>query len=255
MKAHPVFMNKLSSLFRSFKYSSLSQYETEKAEQIFYIQYLQPGMVAFDVGANIGELSLLFSRFVTPQGQVHSFECSPNTFRRLSEIVTMSNRTNISTNCVCLSDVIGTANLHIFDDNHSSWNTLANRPLQQYGINVKPICSKNVPTTTIDAYCETHNIQQIDLLKVDVEGAEYQVLKGAHRMMREQRIRCVIFEFGQTTYDMGNDPSKLAQLISSSGYKLRNLIKGAPVFPGGESAATAQFSMHICTPSRCQSNN
>ncbi len=78
----------------------------------------------------------------------------------------------------------------------------------------------------------------------------YQALKGVSRMMLEQRIRYVIFEFGQTTFDMGNDLSKLTQLIARIGYKLRNLIKGGPIFPGGESAATAQFSMHICTPSQ-----
>lgn len=224
--------------------------EIEKAEQIFYIQYLQPGMVAFDVGANIGEISLLFSRFVGSKGQVHSFECSPNTYKRLNEIVTISNRININTNCVCLSDAIGTAEFHIFDDDHATWNTMANRPLQNYGIDIQPICTETIPTSTVDAYCESHNIEHIDLLKIDVEGAEYQVLKGASRMLREKRIQCVIFEFGQTTFDMGNDPSKLTQLIARNGYKLRNLIKGAPIFPGGESAATAQFSMHICTPSR-----
>jgi len=223
--------------------------EVEKAEQIFYIQYLQPGMVAFDVGANIGEVSLLFSRFVGSKGQVHSFECSPNTFKRLNEIVRISNRKNIKQNCMCLSDEIGTAELHVFDDEHAGWTTMANRPLQQYGINIKPTSIEKVPTTTIDAYCESHNIQQIDLLKIDVEGAEYQVLKGASRMMLEHRIGCVIFEFGQTTFDMGNDPGKLTQLIASKGYKIRNLVKGAPIFPGGESVATAQFSMHICTPS------
>jgi len=249
MKAHTMLAKKIRSIYQMFKHKPQSQYEIEKAEQIFYIQYLQPGMVAFDVGANIGEISLLFSRFVGPQGQVHSFECSPNTFKKLNEIIAISNRKNIRQNCICLSDVIGTAEMHIFDDEHATWNSMANRPLQQYGINIKPICTEKVPTTTIDAYCESHNIQQIGLLKIDVEGAEYQVLKGASRMMREHRIRCVIFEFGQTTFDMGNDPSKLTQLITSKGYKIRNVVKGAPIFPGGESAATAQFSMHICTPS------
>jgi FkbM family methyltransferase len=248
LKAHSIFAKKLGSLYRMFKHKPQTPNEVEKAEEIFYIQYLQPGMVAFDVGANIGEISLLFSRFVGPKGQVHSFECSPNTFKRLNEIIAISNRKNISTNCVCLSDVIGTAELHIYDDEHAGWTTMANRPLQQYGINFQPVCTEKVPTTTIDAYCESHNIQQIDLLKIDVEGAEYQVLKGASRMMREHRIGCVVFEFGQTTYDMGNDPGKLAELIASKDYKLRNLVKGAPIFPGGESVATAQFSMHICTP-------
>ncbi len=249
MKAHSMFGKKLRSLYRRLKHKPQSQYEIEKAEHIFYIQYMQPGMVAFDVGANIGEISLLFSRFVGLQGEVHSFECSPNTFNRLRETVAISNRKNIIQNCICLSDAIGTAELYIFDDDHASWNTMANRPLHEYGINIQPISVEKVLTTTIDEYCESRNIQQIDLLKIDVEGAEYQVIKGASRMMHEHRIRCVVFEFGQTTFDMGNDPSELTQLIRSKGYKLRNLVRGAPIFPGGASAATAQFSMHICTPS------
>lgn len=249
MEAQSILARTLSKVNRMLNRYPQTPNEVEKAEQTFYIQYLSPGMVAFDVGANIGEISLLFSRFVGSQGQVHAFECSPNTFRRLNEIVAISNRKNIKTNCMCLSDAIGTAELHIFDDEHAGWTTMANRPLQQYGIDIKPVCTEKVPTTTIDAYCESHNIQQIDLLKIDVEGAEYQVLKGASRMMREHRIRCVIFEFGQTTFDMGNDPGKLTELFTSKGYKLRNLVKGAPIFPGGASAATAQFSMHICTPS------
>lgn len=249
MEVQSILARTLSKVNRMLKRYPQTPNEVEKAEQSFYIQYLSPGMVAFDVGANIGEISLLFSRFVGPEGQVHSFECSPNTFKKLNEIITISNRKNIRQNCMCLSEVIGTAELHIFDDDHAAWNTLANRPLHEYGINIQPISIQKVPTTTIDAYCESHNIQQIDLLKIDVEGAEYQVLKGASRMMREHRIGCVVFEFGQTTFDMGNDPGKLTQLITSKGYKIRNLIKGAPIFPGGESVATAQFSMHICTPS------
>lgn len=238
----------LSALYRVLNRYSPTHQEVEKAEQTFYIQYLQPGMVSFDVGANVGELTLLFSRFVGPKGQVHSFECSPNTYRQLSEIVRISNRKNIITNNVCLSDTIGTAEFHIYDAEHATWNTLAKRPLEQYGVNIKPKDVINVQTTTLDEYCDTNNINRIDLLKIDVEGAEYQVLSGASRMMSEGRIKRIVFEFGQTTFDMGNDPDKLTHLITSRGYKISNLVKNAPVFPGGASATTAQFSMHICTP-------
>lgn len=224
------------------------QYETEKAEHLFYIEYLQPGMVAFDVGANVGEISLLFSRFVGVNGQVHSFECTSDTFSRLQKIVSTASRKNITLNNVCLSDKEGTAMFHIYDGKHASWNTMADRPLENYGINVKPLSIEEIMTTSIDLYCESRSIQMIDLLKVDVEGAEYQVINGARRMMKNKRIKCIVFEFGQTTFDMGNTPRMLKDLIIGNGYRMRNLIKGSPVFPGGESVATAQFSMHVCTP-------
>lgn len=222
--------------------------EVEKAEQVFYIQYLQPGMVVFDVGANIGELSLLFSRFVGPQGQVHAFEASRDTFARLERVIETANRKNLYLNHVALSDRTGTAQLRVYDTEHAGWTTLADRPLENYGIHVRPERIEDVPMTTIDAYCEAHGIERIDLVKIDVEGAEQQVIAGAERMMAEDRIGCLVFEFGQTTFDMGNNPHDLAQMIKTRGYRLRNLNPGAPLFPGGHSVATAQFSMHIATP-------
>ena len=54
-------------------------------------------MIAFDVGANIGELSLLFSRFVGNLGQVHAFEPSKAVFSRLEDIIRLSNKKNGST--------------------------------------------------------------------------------------------------------------------------------------------------------------
>lgn len=236
------------ALLGAFKRKPRGQYEIEKAEHMFYINYLQPGNVAFDVGANIGEISLLFSRFVGVNGQVHSFECTPDTFNRLQEIISTAGRKNLTLNKVCLSDKEGTATFHVYDEEHAAWNTMADRPLENYGINIRPLRTEELVTTTIDSYCEARNIQKIDLLKVDVEGAEYQVIKGASRMMREKRIGCLVFEFGQTTFDMGNDPAMLKDLIVSHRYRIRNLVKGDPIFPGGGSVATAQFSMHVCTP-------
>jgi len=236
------------ALLGAFKRKPRGQYETEKAEQTFYIDYLQPGMVAFDVGANIGEISLLFSRFAGVNGEVHSFECAPDTFNRLQEIISIARRKNVTLNKVCLSDNEGTAPFHVYDEEHAAWNTMADRPLQNYGISIKPVRTEQLVTTTIDAYCEARNIPKIDLLKIDVEGAEYQVIKGASRMMKEKRIGCLVFEFGQTTFDMGNDPGMLKDFIVSHGYRIRNLVQGDPIFPGGGSVATAQFSMHVCTP-------
>lgn len=236
------------TLLGAFRRKPRGQYETEKAEQTFYIDYLRPGMVAFDVGANIGEISLLFSRFVGANGQVHSFECTPDTFNRLQQIISTARRKNITLNKVCLSDKEGAVLFHVYDEEHAAWNTMADRPLENYGINVKPVHTEELAATTIDSYCESMSIPRIDLLKIDVEGAEYQVIKGASRMMKEKRIGCLVFEFGQTTFDMGNAPGMLQDLVASHGYRIRNLIKGDPVFPGGGSVATAQFSMHVCTP-------
>ncbi len=240
----------IKQFIRRFRHSVVSAKpdEVERAEQTFYISYLRSGMVAFDVGANIGELSLLFSRFVGMSGKVHAFEPCMRTFDRLRSVIEASGRGNIVLNHVALADCEGMLQLKVYDDQYSGWNTLANRPLKNYNIDVKPISIEAVQAMTIDTYCKQHAISYIDLLKIDVEGAEYQVLLGAEGMLCHKAIGCCIFEFGQTTFDMGNHPSAIRKLLVKYGYRLRNVVESDPLFPGGSKAATAQFSMLVATP-------
>ncbi len=200
---------------------SSSPMTVEKAEQTFYINYLKEGMTAFDVGANVGEVSLLLSRFVGKTGTVHAFEASSSVFKKVSEVFKLTNHTEISLNHNAVADKRGLLKLHVYDDEHSGWNSLANRPLENYGIDVKPVCIEEVESITIDEYCAKNNISQIDLLKIDVEGAEYQVLLGARRMLESKSIRCCVFEFGQTTFDMGITPQEIESYLKEIGYSLK----------------------------------
>ena len=227
---------------------SASMMEVERAEQMFYLQYLREGMIAFDVGASVGELTLLFSRFVGA-GQVHAFEASGRVFERLRIVTDAAACSNVFLNHLAVTEAEGQVRLHVYDDLHLGWNTLANRPLEDYGIDVKPVAVEDVEATTIDLYCERKGIGKIDLLKIDVEGAEFQVLRGAHRMLREKRIACLTFEFGQTTFDMGNDPDEIEAYLIKLGYKLRNVVIGDQIFPGRKAAQSARFSMHVAIPS------
>jgi FkbM family methyltransferase len=222
--------------------------EVERAERIFYLQTLREGMTVFDVGANVGELTLLFSRFVGASGSVHAFEPTGRGFERLEAVCRATSLRNVRLNRLALAEGEGPVSLHVYDGDYLSWTTRAARPLEDYGIDVKPVAIEEVPATTLDLYCERNGVAEIDLLKVDVEGAEFQVLVGARRMLYERRVRCVTFEFGQTTFDMGNSPERIESYLRDAGYELRNLVAGDPVFPGGASAQTACYSMHVATP-------
>ncbi len=222
--------------------------EVERAERIFYLEYLREGMTVFDVGANVGELTLLFSRFVGEDGTVHAFEPSGAGFERLSAVCRAASLRNVRLNRLALAEKEGDVRLHVYDDEYLSWTTRAARPLEDYGIDVKPRTTEDVPAATVDLYCERNGVAFIDLLKIDVEGAELQVLFGAERTLREKRVRCLTFEFGQTTFDMGNRPEQIEAFLHEVSYGLRNIIPGDGVFPGRESAQTARYSMHLATP-------
>jgi len=81
-----------------------------------------------------------------------------------------------------------------------------------------------------------------------VEGAEYQVMLGAKSLFKNKRVRCCIFEFGATTFDMGNSPKEIESFLTSCGYSISNIVKGNPNFPGRDNALSAKFSLHIAKP-------
>lgn len=222
--------------------------EVERRERIFYLNYLREGMIVFDVGANVGELTLLFSRFVGNRGHIHAFEAGSTVFNRLKIVCEATERRNVSLNHLALSETNGFIQLHIYEDALSGFNSQADRPLKNYGLDFEPIGIEKTPAVTIDDYCDKNNIERIDLLKIDVEGAELQVMRGARRMFMSKRVECVTFEFGQTTFDMGNTPGEIKTFLDETGYRICNIVEGDPIFPGGESVETARYSMYMATP-------
>ena len=221
--------------------------EVERVERIFYLEYLRENMTVFDVGANVGELTLLFSRFVEGGG-VHAFEASADVYKKLELVCAAAGKRNVVLNHLALSDKSGSIRLHVYDDAYSSFNSQAARPLKNYGLDLEPIGVEEMPATTVDDYCAGKKIERIDLLKIDVEGAELQVMRGARRMLKSKRIRCLTFEFGQTTFDMGNSPEEIEAFLKEMDYKIRNIVKGDSIFPGRESVEAARYSMHVAAP-------
>lgn len=223
-------------------------YNLLKQEYLFYIKYLSPGMVVFDVGANLGDFTLLFSRFAGDSGKIYSFEPAPFTYEKLLTIVRNRNLKNVTLNQLAISNIEGSISFNIYDEDHSTWNTSANRPLEKYGININPPEKINVSATTIDKYCEITKIDSIDLLKIDVEGAELNVLEGARNMFKSKKIKCCVFEFGQTTFDMGTSVEELTRFFKDIRYSVRTIEKWGSVFPLDNNSGLAQYSIHFAKP-------
>jgi FkbM family methyltransferase len=193
-------------------------------------------------------LSLLFSRLVGSCGQVHAFEASSVTFTKLSSIAEMAGYPQLTLNHLAVSDSEKIVQLNVYSEEYSSWNSLTERPLEKYGINIKPVNIEDVQAITIDSYCRDNKVEFIDLLKIDVEGAEYQVMLGAKSVFKNKRIRCCVFEFGATTFDMGNSPKEIESFLNSYDYSVSNIVKGNPNFPGRDNALSARFSVHVAKP-------
>jgi FkbM family methyltransferase len=142
---------------------------------------IQPGDVCFDIGGNIGWFTTLFQTIVGENGAVHSFEPVPPTFAVLEENVRSNcNSGIVRLNNFALGEAEGEVNLHVFEgfpDGHASIAECGQDEFQTYSSRV----------TTINSYLSENRINDVTFVKVDIEGAELGMLKGATAFF-EQKI-------------------------------------------------------------------
>ena len=153
----------------------------EQGEQNFLIRFLQPGMIALDVGAHHGLYTLLASRKVDIKGRVIAFEPSPRERRRLQLHVKINRCTNVHIEPFALSSNEGTAELFVCLGQETGCNSLRPPAVNE------PMKKVQVPITTLDRYLEQIAIDKVDFVKMDVEGAELEVLHGASKLLGNYR--------------------------------------------------------------------
>jgi len=163
-------------------------------ELAFLRNNLHDADVVFDVGANAGQWAQMCLR-LNPRIHLHCFEPSRFTFRELERVGLPP---NVRLNHCGLGAARDTSVLRIFEEG-SGLNSLYVRT----GVPGKAQEDKTetIELETLDGYCATNGIRYVDLVKVDVEGHELQVLKGAERMLRGSNIGLIQFEYGGCNID------------------------------------------------------
>lgn len=158
---------------------------TDYESELTYLgSVLSAGMVAVDAGANVGVYSTVCSRLVGSSGKVLSFEPAESAFKLLERNVRLNKGRNTKTFRFALSDRAGTARLYHHPD--ASRNSLGQNVGMQGTF-------EEVPTTTLDNVLDREDIARIDFLKIDVEGAEELVLRGAMKLLLKCRP-IILFE-------------------------------------------------------------
>lgn len=161
------------------------------------LKYLkQDSYCLFDVGANKGDFTkMILDFFNNDTIEIHSFEPSKATFELLSN--------NIKSDKVILNNKGLGKEAGIFpfytDSPGSGIASLTKRQLDYLGVDFD--YSEDVLIDTLDEYCLANNIKEIDLLKLDVEGHEFDVLEGSKEMLKRKMIKMISFEFGGCNID------------------------------------------------------
>jgi FkbM family methyltransferase len=171
--------------FRLGNFSCFSEYLNSdflsSAEQSLLTEYSFPEGDVFDVGAHIGFISLLMARRY-PDRIVHAFEASPSTHASLIANLKLNGISNVRAYQAAVADYEGSLEFNA-DPRYRATNSIA---LESDTHKVL------VPCVTIDNFVRRQNINQIALLKIDVEGYEAVVLKGAEETLKN--IHMVFYE-------------------------------------------------------------
>lgn len=180
---------------RLYKDSLLSQFVIEgfeKDEEAFIKKFLKPGDILMDIGANIGLHSIFAGTIVGHSGHVYAFEPTPTTFKRLKENIELNNLENIVTPInQGISSENGLLKLNYSEDGHDAWNSFTE--LQHIDLSN----SIEVQVSSLDSIIKQYNINEsnISLIKIDVEGWEMNVLKGADDFLKNNMHTAFLIEF------------------------------------------------------------
>jgi FkbM family methyltransferase len=182
-----------------------------------------------DVGANVGQTAKTY-RALFPQADIWSFEPFPKVFETLRTAVPDS---RFHPQPIALSDEIGTTQLNV------GAVTITNSILRR---ETDTGTSIEIKTDTLDHFCVEHGISRIDILKVDVEGAESRVFRGAENLFARGAVRAVFVEvYFKPVYEGMPLFWDLHAILSQRGFSLYGLYSLIPTQSGALSFGNALY--------------
>lgn len=163
------------------------------------LKYLNKGDIFIDVGAHIGYISAIGSGLVGKKGQVHSFEPVPIYFKKLLELSRLNKNHQIFVNNFALGETEETSNIDL-NKEVKGWNTMVRGLMNPNEIEN----TIKVRVISLSDYIFEMNIERISLIKIDVEGFEFPVLKGltSYFESNKEKLPPIIIEIAPSAYPL-----------------------------------------------------
>ena len=179
---------------------------------------LRPGDVAIDAGANIGVFTVAMGRGVGPTGRVHAFEPAAATFDQLRATVAANRLANVDCHRLAVADAPGELELFVPTDVSANASAFERRP-------TGGVTRERVPVTTLDDFAAANNLRGVRLLKVDVEGCELSVLRGAAQLIARDRPHVIVELNPETSTLAGWSPADLIAFVNQlGGYRINMIV-------------------------------
>lgn len=184
-------------------------YEREDSEMLYRV--VKNGDVIFDVGANIGWYSNHLSRKL-PDSKIYSFEPIPETFEQLKRNVELNKSSNITLNNFALAEERKTLTFY--------YSPLVTGASSSQNITENPDMKKlECKADTLDNYVASNQIEKIDFLKCDVEGAELFVYKGGVETFKKFKPAIFTEMLRKWAAKFNYHPNDIIKLFTDIGYK------------------------------------
>ncbi len=174
----------------------------------FWRRHLPKGGVFLDVGANIGLYGVPAGAVVGPRGAVVCFEANPSTYRYLLKNLSRNHRANVIAENVAVGAEPGEIRIATQASNIGEVHVAAGTETGEI-----------VPMVSLDDYCAEHGIARVDYIKIDVEGYEASVLRGAVRVLRDNLDILVQTEYEPRHLARYGDPGDMARILSGQGFR------------------------------------
>jgi FkbM family methyltransferase len=186
----------------------------------------QKGYTVIDVGTNIGYVLLKFAQIVGPQGKVYGFEPDPFNYFKCLHNLSLNKFTNIHVENCGLGHLRGSFNLSVDTNSNRGGNRIT------LGDNSKEMVK--VKVIKLDNFIAMHHIPKIDLVKIDVEGFELNVLKGAENIIKQHQPTLFIELDDNNLKQQGQSARELVEFVVNLGYQVTHAEVETVITPNND---------------------
>jgi FkbM family methyltransferase len=209
--------------FEIYKENKIHEKETTELLK----KIVKEGNLFVDLGANMGYFTLLAAKLVGPQGKVFSFEPEPKNYRCLLKNIEINNYKNVIALQKAVSDRKGKTRLYIcdYDSGHHTINKFDGIESYSRGRFTRKH-SIEIETITLDDFFKNQE-DSIDIIKMDIEGAEALALTGMDNILRKnKKLKMIVEFFPLLIRKMGNSPEEFIRKLLEDYQFSINIIPG-----------------------------
>ena len=186
-----------------------------------YRRLLAPGSVAVDVGANMGAHTLHLSSCVGRDGRVLAFEPTAEAYRRLTRNIAIN--PELSRRIEAMQTMLVAAPDTALEPTvYASWPLRSPSDAHHLHLGVA-LSTEGANISTFDDAVAAAGLDRVDLIKLDVDGHELDVLRGARTTLTQYHPTIVMELTSYTLEERGHDPAELASLLEDMNYRLHDL--------------------------------